>query len=96
MSIHQPLASALAIDPPQMRIVQNILRQHVPERLVWAFGSRATGQAKPYSDLDLAIIGSTPLGIGRQAALAEAFSDQTCRGRWIWWIGRLPRQRFAR
>lgn len=42
---------------------------------MWAFGSRATGHAKPYSDLDLAIITDAPLGLERLAALAESFSE---------------------
>ena len=30
-----------------------------PGREVWAFGSRVTGKVKPFSDLDLAVIGTT-------------------------------------
>ena len=33
----------------------------MPNRKVWAFGSRATGTTKPFSDLDLAILGDQPL-----------------------------------
>ena len=33
------------------------------------------GKAKPYSDLDLAIITETPLPLATRAALAEAFSE---------------------
>ena len=56
-------------------ISRNILRAHVPDCTVWAFGSRATGRAKPYSDLDLAISGGKPLGIDLIAQLAEAFGE---------------------
>ena len=63
------------IAPDCLRIVTDILRRHVPEHQVWAFGSRATGKAKPYSDLDLAIITDTPLPLAILAALAEAFSE---------------------
>jgi hypothetical protein len=31
----------------EWRLVCEILRQHVPDREVWAFGSRAIGTAKP-------------------------------------------------
>jgi len=42
---------------------------------VWAFGSRVHGRGlKPFSDLDLAILGDTPLDLGRRAAVGEAFS----------------------
>lgn len=35
-----------------------ILHKHIPDREVAVFGSRATGAAKPFSDLDLAVLGS--------------------------------------
>jgi predicted nucleotidyltransferase len=39
------------------------------------FGSRATGRARRYSDLDLAIDAGRPLTLDEIAGLAEAFSD---------------------
>lgn len=66
---------AIDIRPEQWAIVRSILRRHVSEREVWAFGSRARGTAKPYSDLDLAILGEAPLGLALSAALAEDFSE---------------------
>src|SRR5580700_2502227 len=50
---------AIEIEPDHWRIVRDILRRRVPGRPVWAFGSRARRTAKPYSDLDLAIITQT-------------------------------------
>lgn len=48
---------------------------------VWAFGSRARGTAKPYSDLDLALISRAPLSLQRLADITSAFeeSDLTIR-----------------
>ena len=71
------MAEAPTVDvaPHHLRIVMDILRRHVPRHAVWAFGSRATGKAKPYSDLDLAVITDQPLPLATQAALAEAFSE---------------------
>lgn len=63
------------VRPDQWQIVCRILQRHVPGYAVWAFGSRATGTAKPYSDLDLAVIGDRPLPLSVRAALAEAFSQ---------------------
>lgn len=57
------------------QIIQGILHRNVPDCTVWAFGSRATGHAKPYSDLDLAIIGRQPPGIDLISRLAEAFAE---------------------
>ena len=42
-------------------IVRNILQKHLPDFAVWAFGSRVRWSAKPYSDLDLAIMTNEPL-----------------------------------
>nr|WP_272930689.1 nucleotidyltransferase domain-containing protein [Acetobacter persici] len=52
-----------------------ILNEIVPDREVRVFGSRVTGKAKPFSDLDLAIIGNEPLSLGTRARLEEAFSE---------------------
>ena len=56
-------------------IVRDILHKHVPEYEVWAFGSRAKWTAKPYSDLDLAIITDHALSLAVSAALEDAFSE---------------------
>lgn len=63
------------VRPEHGRIVRAILRRLAPGRGVWAFGSRATGSAKEYSDLDLVILGEVPLGLSRMAELAEAFQE---------------------
>jgi type I restriction enzyme S subunit len=63
------------VQPDHWRIVQAILQKHVGEYDVWAFGSRARGAAKPYSDLDLAIITRAPLPLAVHAALADEFSE---------------------
>ena len=65
----------LDIRPDHWALVRAILYAHVPQYEVWAFGSRATWQAKPYSDLDLAILSAEPLPLALSAALADAFSE---------------------
>ena len=57
------------------RIVGEILSRFVPDCTVWAFGSRARGGARRYSDLDLALVAEAPLPMDRLADLAQAFSD---------------------
>lgn len=42
-----------------------------------AFGSRVTGGARPWSDLDLAVLGRQRLGFERVALLREAFDEST-------------------
>jgi type I restriction enzyme S subunit len=61
--------------PDHLRIVRAIIARHVPHAPVWVFGSRARGGAKPWSDLDLAVITAEPLTLAVAAALAEDFSD---------------------
>jgi type I restriction enzyme S subunit len=63
------------IRPEHWAIVRAILLKHVPHCDVWAFGSRARWQAKPYSDLDLAVISDRPLPLEVCAALVEDFSE---------------------
>jgi type I restriction enzyme S subunit len=65
----------LDMRPEHWAIVRDILRRHVPQHEVWAFGSRATHAAKPHSDLDLAVIGDEPLRLPVSAALSEAFAE---------------------
>lgn len=55
-----PKPPAIDVTPGQWQIIHDILRTQVPLAAVWAFGSRATWKAKPYSDLDLAIIAANP------------------------------------
>jgi type I restriction enzyme S subunit len=63
------------ISPENWNIVRSILQRYIPERAVWAFGSRVKWTAKEYSDLDIAIIGDEPLSLGSMADLELAFQD---------------------
>lgn len=65
----------IQLAPEHLAIVREILDRRLPGREVWVFGSRARGTARPPSDLDLAVIGPTPLD-GRLLAETEGdFSD---------------------
>jgi len=63
------------IRPDLWEIVRGILQKHVAQYTVWAFGSRAKWTAKPYSDLDLAVITDKPLPLSVSAALKEDFAE---------------------
>jgi len=63
------------VQPSEWIIVRDILRRRVPEREVWAFGSRAKHTAKPFSDLDLVIISHEPMPLDVHAALIDDFSE---------------------
>ncbi len=63
------------LEARHLATVQALLARHVPECEVRVFGSRIKGTAKPYSDLDLAVVGPSSLAGDRLAALREALTD---------------------
>jgi uncharacterized protein len=63
------------LDSADLETVRRILRRHVPEYEVRAFGSRVAGKARRLSDLDLAIMTDRPLSWERSAELREAFTE---------------------
>lgn len=65
----------LDLDPRDLAAVRAILRRHVPEFAVRAFGSRVRGTARRTSDLDLAIMTDRPLAAERMADLREDLSE---------------------
>ena len=67
----------LSLTAEEWRVVHGILADLVPDVTVTAFGSRVTGRAKPWSDLDLALTADAPLTLARLAALREAFSESS-------------------
>ena len=66
---------SIELEPRVLLQVQDVLRQHVPECEIWAFGSRVGRGAKRFSDLDLAIVSATPVATRRLALLASAFEE---------------------
>lgn len=68
-------ASQMDIRPEHLHIVREILQKHVPDHEVWAFGSRVTGTARKYSDLDLCVISDQPLGLGVKGDLLDDFIE---------------------
>jgi len=66
----------LALPANHRQQVLTILAANLPrDATVWVFGSRATGRARRYSDLDLAIDAGRPLTLDELARLAEAYSE---------------------
>ena len=70
-----PAVPPIVIGPHEWQELATILRNYLPGRRVWAFGSRATGRrVKPFSDLDLAIEGDA-LSLKEAAKLDEALDE---------------------
>ncbi|NGZ28150.1 MAG: nucleotidyltransferase domain-containing protein [Magnetococcales bacterium] len=65
----------LDIRPDHLKMVQEILKKHLPDQEVWAFGSRVKGTAREYSDLDLCVISDKPLDLGLQGDLLDDFAE---------------------
>lgn len=65
----------IEITSVELDIVRAILARHVPDREVRAFGSRVAGPAKKFSDLDLAVMGETPVLSSVLADLEEDFRE---------------------
>jgi type I restriction enzyme S subunit len=65
----------LDLTPDQLRLVQNILATYTQMSEIRVFGSRATGRAKPHSDLDLAWMGDAPPPGPLRAQILEDFDE---------------------
>ena len=65
----------LDLTPDQLAEVRQILQLQIPEHTVRVFGSRVNGTAKPFSDLDLVVMGDAPLEFRQLAALKDAFAE---------------------
>jgi uncharacterized protein len=65
----------IAVEPREWAELAAILRNCVPGRAAWAFGSRATRRGvRRFSDLDL-VIGGEALTLGEEVRLEEAFDE---------------------
>jgi uncharacterized protein len=62
-----------ALTAAQTSIVHSILQQVIPTADVRVFGSRATGRARPFSDLDLLVVHPPRLSWEQLAELRDLF-----------------------
>lgn len=58
-----------------LEIVKSILAEHMPKTEIRAFGSRVTGSARGYSDLDLVVVSQEKITRKSLYRLEEAFED---------------------
>lgn len=66
-------ATAVALSPAQQVLVRQLIEGVLPGARVSVFGSRATGHARPFSDLDLLFIEPPRLTWAQRADLRDAF-----------------------
>ena len=63
------------VTPGEMEIILSILAEFVPGCEVRVFGSRIKESCKPYSDIDLAIVGRERLEQSLMFAMREKFQE---------------------
>lgn len=63
------------LEPLHLNEIKRVLREYVPECEVQAFGSRISGTANKYSDVDLVLRAPGKIGPGRIEAVKDALSD---------------------
>ena len=68
-------ASKIAVNDADLAEVRRILRENLPGWEVRAFGSRVTGQAKPWSDLDLVVMAPTRIHWNELGRIKEIFQE---------------------
>lgn len=66
----------LDLDPKYVAVVQKILTDHIPNKIVWVYGSRIKGSAHAGSDLDLVVVSpNESITEAQLTALRTAFSE---------------------
>ena len=70
-------SSSIDLNPHDLKEVLQVLNLYLPAVEVRAFGSRVKWTAKPYSDIDLALMTDRPLSLEQAALLREAFDETT-------------------
>lgn len=64
------------LSPDHLSLVKTILNRVAPAGFeAWVFGSRVSGSAKKFSDLDIAMVGTRKLSLSELGNLREAFSE---------------------
>lgn len=65
----------LELTDAELAILRALFHIRIPGREVRVFGSRATGTAKPHSDLDLLVMGDDPIPAAAAAELRADLED---------------------
>lgn len=72
------MTGELSLTDDELAAVREILSRHLAAGVRAAlFGSRAGGNPKPWSDLDIVLEGFEPLPLAMMAKLADAFDESS-------------------
>lgn len=69
------MTRTIEITPHDLETVRQILQRNVPEITVWAFGSRVSGTARKFSDLDIVLVSDKSLDSLQMAIMRDEFSE---------------------
>jgi len=64
--------TTLALTAAQRTLLRRVVQATLPGARVAVFGSRATGRARPFSDVDLLVLDPSPLTWQQRTALVDA------------------------
>ena len=73
------MTDRLHLQPKHRELLKTLLREHLPDVEVWAYGSRVSGKSHDGSDLDLVLRGPglTEIPPGRLGDFEEAVREST-------------------
>ena len=73
------MADRLHLQPKHRQVLEALLREHLPDVEVWAYGSRVSGKSHDGSDLDLVLRGPglKEIPIGQLGDFEEAVREST-------------------
>ena len=73
------MADRLHLQPKHREVLEALLREHLPDVEVWAYGSRVSGKSHDGSDLDLVLRGPglKEIPIGQLGDFEEAVREST-------------------
>lgn len=66
---------AIQLTESELHFIKSSLLQHLPHAKFYLFGSRATGKAKKYSDIDILIVAKEKIPLATLSILNELFSE---------------------
>lgn len=69
------MGEIVGVSEAQVETIRRLIRNFLPKARIFAFGSRVTGGARKYSDLDLALDNRVRISTAELAAVKNAFSE---------------------
>lgn len=58
-----------------LELIRKAVMARIPGCEIWVFGSRISGKAKPWSDLDIALISRGPIDLATMAAIRDDLDE---------------------